>query len=152
MTTSGKDWRVLVAESELSSIDGDEGRLIYRGYAIEDLARGANYEEVLYLLWHGHLPDEDELEAFTASLDDEQAVSEDVLATMERLADAEERPMAALRTAVSMFSATEPETDADPADLEATLRNGSTDHREDSDRAGRVRALPDRRGAGRSTP
>ena len=35
---------VLVAESELSFIDGDEGRLIYRGYEIEDLARGASYE------------------------------------------------------------------------------------------------------------
>ncbi|MEY7851256.1 citrate synthase [Natrarchaeobius sp. A-rgal3] len=115
---------VLVAESELSSINGDEGRLIYRGYAIEDLARGANYEEVLYLLWHGHLPAEDELEAFTDSLNEERAVSEDVLATMERLADAGEQPMAALRTAVSMFSASEPEADADPADLEATLRKG----------------------------
>lgn len=43
---------------------------------------------------------------------------------MERLADAGEQPMAALRTAISMFSATEPETDADPDDLDATLRKG----------------------------
>ena len=48
---------VLVAESDLSYIDGDAGRLVYRGYAIEDLARGASYEEVLYLLWNGYLPD-----------------------------------------------------------------------------------------------
>ncbi|RKD88048.1 citrate synthase [Halopiger aswanensis] len=115
---------VLVAESELSSIDGDEGRLIYRGYTIEDLARGASYEEVLYLLWHGHLPAEDELESFTAALNEEREVSDDVLATMERLADADERPMAALRTAVSMFSASEPESDAEPDDLEASLRKG----------------------------
>ncbi|SIR57110.1 citrate synthase [Natronorubrum thiooxidans] len=115
---------VLVAESGLSSIDGAEGRLIYRGYTIEDLARGASYEEVVYLLWHGHLPDEDELEAFTAALNEEREVSDDVLATMERLAAADEQPMAALRTAVSMFSATEPERDADPEDLEATLRKG----------------------------
>ncbi|AEH36599.1 citrate synthase [Halopiger xanaduensis] len=115
---------VLVAESELSSIDGDEGRLIYRGYTIEDLARGASYEEVLYLLWHGHLPAEDELESFAAALTEERAVSDDVLATMERLADADEQPMAALRTAVSMFSATEPESDAEADDLEASLRKG----------------------------
>ncbi|NGM68192.1 citrate synthase [Natronolimnobius sp. AArcel1] len=115
---------VLVAESELSSIDGDAGRLIYRGYPIEDLARGASYEEVLYLLWNGHLPEADDLEAFTESLTEERAVSEDILATMERLADAGERPMAALRTAISMFSATEPEGDADPEDLEATARKG----------------------------
>src|SRR6056297_431708 len=115
---------VVVAESALSHIDGDEGKLIYRGYTIEDLARGASYEEVLYLLWNGHLPTEDELEPFTDALMEEREVSEDVLATMERLAAADEEPMAALRTAVSMFSATEPEKDADPEDLEATLRKG----------------------------
>ncbi len=115
---------VLVAESGLSSIDGSEGRLIYRGYTIEDLARGASYEEVVYLLWHGHLPDEDELEAFTEALNEERDVSDAVLTTMEQLAEADEQPMAALRTAVSMFSASEPERDADPEDLEASLRKG----------------------------
>ncbi|AXR77096.1 citrate synthase [Natrarchaeobaculum sulfurireducens] len=115
---------VLVAESELSSIDGDAGRLIYRGYSIEELAEGASYEEVVYLLWHGRLPTEDELESFVESINEEREVSEDVLATMERLAAADEEPMAALRTAVSMFSASEPEGDADPDDLEAALRKG----------------------------
>ncbi len=115
---------VLVAESELSSIDGDAGRLIYRGYSIEELAEGASYEEVVYLLWHGRLPNADELESFVESINDEREVSEDVLATMERLAAADEEPMAALRTAVSMFSASEPEADADPDDLEAALRKG----------------------------
>ncbi|NUB93305.1 citrate synthase [Haloterrigena sp. SYSU A558-1] len=115
---------VLVAESGLSSIDGDAGRLIYRGYSIEDLARGASYEEVLYLLWHGELPTADELESFAAALSEEREVHDDVLDAMERLATADERPMAALRTAVSMFSAYEPETDADPEDLEATMRKG----------------------------
>ncbi len=115
---------VLVAESELSSIDGDAGRLIYRGYAIEDLARGASYEEVLYLLWHGHLPDEGELAEFTEAMAAEREVDDDLLETVRTLADAGEKPMAALRTAVSMLSATEPEADADAADLEASLRKG----------------------------
>ena len=48
---------VLVAESGLSRVDGEAGRLLYRGYSIEDLASEATYEEVLYLLWHGGLPD-----------------------------------------------------------------------------------------------
>ncbi|QRV13910.1 citrate synthase [Haloterrigena salifodinae] len=115
---------VLVAESGLSSIDGDAGRLIYRGYSIEDLARGTSYEEVLYLLWHGELPTADELESFAAALSEEREVHDDVLDAMERLAAADERPMAALRTAVSMFSAYEPENAADPEDLEATMRKG----------------------------
>ncbi|SEW12800.1 citrate synthase [Natrinema salifodinae] len=115
---------VLVAESELSSIDGDAGRLIYRGYAIEELARGTSYEEALYLLWNGYLPTEDELEPFADALMNEREVDDTVLETMEKLAAADERPMAALRTAVSMFSAFEPESDADPEDLDATLRQG----------------------------
>ncbi|PAU84099.1 citrate synthase [Halorubrum salipaludis] len=115
---------VLVAESDLSYVDGEVGKLVYRGYDIEDLAQGASYEEVLYLLWHGSLPTREELDAFAADLAAERAVDDDVLDTVRTLADAGERPMAALRTAVSMLSAYEPESDADPADLDATLRKG----------------------------
>ena len=115
---------VLVAESDLSYVNGEVGRLVYRGYDIEDLARGASYEEVLYLLWHGSLPTREELDAFTADLAAERVVDDGVLDAVRTLADAGERPMAALRTAVSMLSAFEPEADADPEDLDATLRKG----------------------------
>ncbi|MCU4751034.1 citrate synthase [Halobacteria archaeon AArc-curdl1] len=115
---------VLVAESELSSIDGDVGRLVYRGYPIEALAEGASYEEVLYLLWHGHLPDERELSSFTEAMVAEREVDDAILETVRRLAEADEEPMAALRTATSMLSATEPEGDANAEDLDASLRKG----------------------------
>jgi citrate synthase len=115
---------VLVAESELSSIDGDAGRLIYRGYDIETLAREATYEEVLYLLWHGELPTAEELDAFSDAIAEERAVSDDVLETVRRLAASDEEPMAAMRTAVSALSTEEPEGDADPEDLDASLRKG----------------------------
>jgi citrate synthase len=115
---------VLVAESELSSIDGDAGRLIYRGYDIETLAREATYEEVLYLLWHGELPSAEELDAFSEAIAEERAVSDDVLETVRRLAASDEEPMAAMRTAVSALSTEEPEGDADPEDLDASLRKG----------------------------
>ncbi len=115
---------VLVAESSLSSIDGEVGRLIYRGYDIEDLAQEASYEEVLYLLWEGELPTESELSTFTDEMAAERDVHDDVLATLSDLADADEEPMAALRTAVSMLSAAEPEGDADPNDLDAVARQG----------------------------
>jgi citrate synthase len=114
---------VLVAESSLSHIDGDAGRLVYRGYDIKDLAREASHEEVLYLLWHGELPDRDALSEFTEELSAEYAVGEGVITTLEDLAEAGERPMAALRTAVSMLSANEPE-ETDPEDLDASLRKG----------------------------
>ncbi len=96
---------VLVAESELSHVDGEAGKLVYRGYDIEELARGASYEEVLYLLWHGSLPTRAELDAFSSSLAAERDVDPEVLETARTLAGAEERPMAALRTATSMLSA-----------------------------------------------
>ena len=115
---------VLVAESSLSHIDGDAGRLIYRGYTIEDLAREASYEEVLYLLWHGHLPDHDELESFATEMSTERTVDDAVLSTVRDLAEADEVPMAALRTAVSMLSATDAKAEADPQDREATLAKG----------------------------
>lgn len=115
---------VLVAESALSSIDGDVGRLIYRGYEIEDLAQKASYEEVLYLLWEGELPTESELSAFADEMAAERSVNDDVMDALADLADADEEPMAALRTAVSMLSAYEPESDADPGDLDAVARMG----------------------------
>ncbi|MFD1586364.1 citrate synthase [Halorientalis brevis] len=115
---------VLVAESELSYIDGDAGQLIYRGYSIDDLAREASFEEVLYLLWHGHLPSSEELAAFTDEMSTERQLDENVLTTVRQLAEADENPMAALRTAVSSLSAYDPDADAEPTDREANLRKG----------------------------
>jgi len=114
---------VLVAESDLSDIDGEVGKLVYRGYTIEDLAKGASYEEVLYLLWYGHLPDEGELAEFTDSMVAERAVDDAVIEVVRALAEADENPMAALRTGVSTLSAFDPDDgDADPTDDEANLR------------------------------
>jgi len=109
----------------LSDIDGDTGRLIYRGYDIEDLARGASYEEVLYLLWHGRLPDRGELDAFRESMAADRAVDEEVTESVRNLAAAEQNPMAALRTAVSMLSAYDPaRDDVESTDREITLEKG----------------------------
>ncbi|QSG04112.1 citrate synthase [Natranaeroarchaeum sulfidigenes] len=116
---------VLVAESGLSSIDGDVGKLVYRGYAIEDLSRQASYEEVLYLLWHGRLPDRDELAEFEASMVEEREVDDGVIDLVRELADQDEDPMAALRTIVSTLSAYDPEGSGyDTEDETALLRKG----------------------------
>jgi citrate synthase len=115
---------VLVAESEMSDIDGEAGRLVYRGYDIEDLARETTYEEVLYLLWYGDLPDSDELADFADAMAAERAVDDRVDDTLAALGEAGESPMAALRTGVSMLSTSEPEVDADPEDLDAARRKG----------------------------
>ncbi|SFR35373.1 citrate synthase [Halogeometricum limi] len=114
---------VLVAESELSFIDGDAGKLVYRGYTIEDLARDASYEEVVYLLWHGELPTQDELAEFSSEMATERELADGVLAEIRELADADEVPMAALRTIVSTLSAYDDDADhEDVTDLEANVR------------------------------
>jgi citrate synthase len=113
---------VLVAESALSFIDGDDGELIYRGYSIDDLARDASYEETVYLLWHGHLPDETELAEYTDQMVAERELADGVHETVTRLADVDEEPMTALRTIVSTLSAYDPDADADPIDEAANLR------------------------------
>jgi len=115
---------VLVAESELSFIDGDAGKLVYCGYAIEDLATEASFEEVLYLLWNGELPTESELTAFADSIAEERGVEDAVLETAKALAAADEEPMAALRTLVSYLSAEDDEADVPAADQAASRRKG----------------------------
>ncbi|MCY7296421.1 citrate synthase [Alteromonas sp. a30] len=51
-------------ESEITFIDGEKGVLLHRGYSIEDLARNADYLEVVYMLLHGEAPNKEEYEEF----------------------------------------------------------------------------------------
>ena len=113
---------VVVAESDLSYIDGDAGELIYRGYAIEELAREASYEETLYLLWHGELPTEAKLAAFSQQMAGARKLDDSVLDIIRELAASGEEPMAALRTITSALSAADPDANADFDDTEANNR------------------------------
>jgi len=115
---------VLVAESSLSFIDGDAGELVYRGYTIDDLARNASFEEVLYLLWHGELPTAEELSTFESSMAEERGLEDGVHRLVRELAEADEEPMAALRTIVSNLSAYDPDVGSEPTDEAANLRKG----------------------------
>jgi citrate synthase len=117
---------VLVAESELSYIDGDAGRLVYRGYSIDDLARHATFEEVLYLLWYGELPTAAILAQFREALAADRALEEGVLDVVRTLAAQDEEPMAMLRTVVSTLSAYDPDAhdEADPVDHVTNIRKG----------------------------
>ncbi|EJN59560.1 citrate synthase [Halogranum rubrum] len=116
---------VLVAESELSHIDGDAGKLIYRGYPIEDLARDASYEEVVYLLWHGELPTQEELDSFEETMAAERELADGVHETVRELAETDENPMAALRTIVSNLSAYDEEADfEDVTDRQKNINQG----------------------------
>src|SRR2546428_227258 len=54
---------VVVSTSDICFIDGQRGRLLYRGYDVNDLVEHSSFEEVVYLLWHSALPRRQELDA-----------------------------------------------------------------------------------------
>src|SRR5215472_2885346 len=59
---------VVVSPSEICFIDGHQGRLVYRGYNVDDLVAQSTFEEVTYLLWYGKLPTRKELDAHVKAL------------------------------------------------------------------------------------
>src|SRR5262247_2260355 len=59
---------VIVSTSEICFIDGHKGRLLYRGYDVDDLVAHSTFEEVVYLLWYGRLPSQKELAAHKKAL------------------------------------------------------------------------------------
>ncbi|HEY7802146.1 MAG TPA: citrate/2-methylcitrate synthase [Dehalococcoidia bacterium] len=90
---------VVLDETRISLIDGDAGKLVYRGYNIHDLAQHATFEEVAYLLLYGELPDRKQLAGFNGQLKSARHIPESVIEIMERVKAA--HPMDVLRTAVS---------------------------------------------------
>jgi citrate synthase len=91
---------VISGQSSICFIDGQEGRLLYRGYDIVDLAPKSTYEETTYLLWYGHLPNSAELDSFTSELWAKRAVPQGVLSILTSL-PANCDAMDALRVGVS---------------------------------------------------
>lgn len=91
---------VVAADTALSFVDGEAGRLVYGGYDIADLGGNASYEEVIYLLWNSDLPTRKQLDTFKAALHANRALPAAVLQAMHSFPH-EAHPMAVLRTVVS---------------------------------------------------
>jgi len=113
---------VVAGTTELSLVDGVEGRLLYRGFDIHDLAEHATFEEVVYLLWHGDLPAQEQLDDLREQLASSRALPQEVLAMMEGFPETA-GPMDALRTAVSAIGLYDPEVDDNSQ--EANLRKAT---------------------------
>lgn len=99
---------VIIDESKKSLVNGTEGKLIYAGYKIEDLAAHAIYEEVVYLLWEGRLPTRSEYEQLRSEIAAESGLPQpvkDFLLNAPKQGD----PMDVLRTAVSMLALYDPD-------------------------------------------
>lgn len=95
---------IIAATTALSKVEGTEGRLIYRGYNIHDLARNTSFEEVAYLLWYGQLPNQAQLAGLRAQLAAQRTLPTSVMRVLRTLPDTAE-PMDMLRTVASAWGA-----------------------------------------------
>lgn len=105
---------VVAASTALSDIDGQAGRLFYRGYDIHQLAGAATFEEIAYLLQRGAPPSRAELDGYRAELVGGRTLGKLVSATLAEISAAQ-GPMEALRSLVSLASADDPDKDSNAA-------------------------------------
>lgn len=90
-------------ESKITYIDGEEGILRYRGYAIEDLAEHATFNEVSYLLIHGELPTQEQLSKFNDEVRHHTLLDEDFKAQF-NVFPRDAHPMAVLASSLNILS------------------------------------------------
>ena len=107
----GAGLRGQVAGKTALSTVGKEGKgLTYRGYAIEELAEKATFEEVAYMLLYGNLPNQSEYDSYSAKLKSYRALPAELKEVLERI-PATAHPMDVMRTGCSMLGNLEPEGD-----------------------------------------
>ncbi|OAT72553.1 citrate synthase/methylcitrate synthase [Parageobacillus thermoglucosidasius] len=96
--TNNNDLEIL--KTDISMVDGENGRLVYRGFLATELAKNYSFEEVAYLLWYGELPDKEKLAHFTEKL----ALQREIPLFIKRIIDIipnEVNMMSVLRIALS---------------------------------------------------
>lgn len=98
---------ISVADTMISHVDGEAGRLIYRGYDIGDLAEHSSYEEVTYLLVFGHLPTLSELHEFHGRLAERRRLTPWQIASLRDLHPGTP-PMAVLQAMAAALAADDP--------------------------------------------
>jgi citrate synthase len=111
---------VIVAQSSICKIDGLQGKLYYRGYKIEDLAKGS-FEETAFLLIHKRLPNKKELENFSSRLKRERNLPVHIMDLIKTFPKST-KVIEALRTTVSALAAGDPE--AGSVSMEGHINNG----------------------------
>jgi citrate synthase len=92
---------IVAAQTAISMVDGENGRLVYRGYVIADLAEDMSFEEVAYLMWNGRLPSRAELDAVALELAASRALTQAATITLDAL-PRDTDPMDVLRSVVSV--------------------------------------------------
>ncbi len=106
---------VIAARSAVCTVDGEAGRLYYRGYEIGELAGVVGFEAITHLLWFGELPTPAEAEAFEGALAAAREVPAPVLALLRTL-PRDMHPLDVLRTAVSLAAGSDPDAQSNERD------------------------------------
>ncbi|MFA9498454.1 MAG: citrate/2-methylcitrate synthase, partial [Deltaproteobacteria bacterium] len=110
-----------VATTRVGDVDGTAGRLIYRGYLVQDLAGKVSFEEVAYLLLYESLPQKTELENFKKQLVSERSVPPGIIAALGTIPK-DALPMDVLQASTALLAHHDP--DAREHSPEAALRMG----------------------------
>jgi citrate synthase len=97
---------IIATSSDICYIDGEAGILAYQGFNIHTLAENATFEEVIFLLWHGKLPNQSELDYLKRNLVQYRPIPEAVTQFLGTVRGG--APMDVLRTAVSMLGLYDP--------------------------------------------
>ncbi len=92
---------IVASQTAISMVDGQNGRLVYQGYVIADLAEDMSFEEVAFLLWKGRLPTRAELDGLSLELGGSRSLTQAATFALDALPkDAD--PMDVLRSVVSV--------------------------------------------------
>lgn len=110
---------IVACDSDICFIDGENGRLVYRGYDALELAERSTFEEVAYLLWYGCLPRDTEYEAFLDGFTGSMELPIETVMIL-RMFPKAATPMEVIRTAVSSLGHWDP--DSGNIRLDARLR------------------------------
>ncbi len=94
---------VIAGETTISQIDGEKGKLYYRGYSIEDLALNSSFEEVVYLLLYGELPTRSAFDEFSARMRSARALHPKVVQMIRDFPESG-RPMELLQSVMAYLS------------------------------------------------
>lgn len=112
---------IYVDDSLITYIDGDRGKLYYRGYLLDDLVEQSTFEEVAYLLIYGNLPSNDQFSRFKDELVKERNLPDNIISILKSFPRNTTR-IELLRTAISALSLYDPD-DYDFSE-EANIRKG----------------------------
>ena len=100
--------KVVAADTSLSFVDGQNGKLYYRGYDIDELASQVSFEEIVHLLWFADLPRKKQLDDLRSELVAEMRLPAQVTDLI-RLSPPNANPMVVLRTVLSALGMFDPE-------------------------------------------